>query len=213
MLNPIRAALGARGKRRKKKRASAFPIAFEGNNVSEDIPLERYPLSLTMPVFERPGFLVGRKRANDEPMLDKVWTWFAPDAEAQAQRLIQERGVSKLEITHQLHIPEFIKFLAKVAHSFAVAERVKFQPVLTNLIRSPRDAAVKDALHYIGIAEEPAGGFPLYEPGQGGHRLAQMTYSNKNDTSFTFFSVHIQFFRILRSPTYEVIIGSIGATI
>lgn len=206
ILNPIRSYLGARGKRRKPTRASAFPVTFSGHAVSEDVALAEYPVSLVMPILERPGFLVGRDPAHYDPGAVEFQPWVAPDAEAQASKLMQERGVTKLEVTHELHPREFIKFLAKVAHSFAIAERVDFEPLLTNLIRSPRDASIVGAFPLIGCAEEPAQGFPPWRPGEGGHRVAVMRYPEDGPPAF--YSVLIQLFRLAQSPTYEVIVGT-----
>ncbi len=205
ILNPIRAYLGVRGTKHKDTRANAFPVTFEGHATSEDIPIEEYPVSLSMPVLERPGFFVARDPATYEPGPFKFHTWFAPDAEAQALKLARERGVDSLDVTLELHPREFIKFLAKLAHSFAVAERVDFEPMLTDLIRSPRDASIMDAFHLIGNAEEPPDGFPRWRPGQGGHRVAVMTY--RRDGKVGFHSVLVQLFRFAHSPTYEIIVG------
>ncbi len=190
--------LGLRARRRNRPRSQ---IAVErqigeGYVQRATVPLSDHFAGLVMFNFGFPGVLVDLPQT--EVFLGEiVIRSLHPDPERRSRRTGQVSIVSR----GGFHAPIFGRMLAKVGHSFAVAELGldAFDPVLPDLIRQngPQYLA-----HYIGGSlgeEEPKS--------TNRHEISISTYNNINGDDYIV--VRIRLFSNYGMPTYYVVVGKL----
>src|SRR5262249_16290490 len=113
------------------------------------------------------------------------------------QALAAELGVAEIEPTGTARVPEFSQMLAKIAHSFAVAEMGMdgFCPFLQPMIC---ETDTSNSVQYIG-------GLQRVEPAQ--PRLHDLSFSTHTCGRPDVVGVRIRLLAPLGTPTYFVAVG------
>lgn len=195
-----RAHFGTRRKRNKK-----FPDRFsvqretDGQRETVVVSLSDHPGAVTTLDFEnRPGIL------RHQPLSDRddwgnadIAVWFAPSAIASIAKI-----GGKVIVTNGLPLSDFAQFLAKIAHSYAVAILGPrgFRPFLAGAIIGENP---KHMSHFIGGSKH---GMP---PGLQPDLHCLMLSRIPHETLPHLWQVSIQLFAPLGFPAYDVIVGEV----
>jgi len=179
------------GVRRKKRKRSEETIKLQGNVNGKDIdvflPLKRAPVLLFFVKLGPPGILVGRPAH----ISDVAGAW----AKHLAGPLVPP-GFKSLA-SPVLDTFKFSRFLAKIAHCFAVEQLGEnFAPLLLDVIRQP----VADQRYDLvgGEREDSPATDNLHELRLEWHRYGSAVYA----------TVRIRLFANLGAPTYWVVVGT-----
>jgi hypothetical protein len=195
--------------RRKNERPTHVTIEVEsGENLEKvEVPVEGAPTSpLFAPIFPIAGILVGREPNTEIPGIQyQVILPFPADHQERLQRLKRERA-TKVLVRGNWGLNPFMCLLAKAAHGFAVAGYGpdSFAPLLpdyvldkdrrlSHVIGGTSDAIVLPDFKNTEAKETS----PIHAWQLGIRSIADMHYV----------AVHLQLFRYLGYPVYEVIAG------
>jgi hypothetical protein len=154
MYGYTRAHLGIRReKSSKKKWPATLPVSVSnaGGTSKVEVPIELHPHLTTVIKWRPPEIFVGIppddsgiKGALMDGMSDgRMWE--------KAANVAKGSGRRRISLNHGgVHVDEFARFLAKIGHSFAVAERGlnNFRPFLLNAILNKRPMYLS---YYVGM--------------------------------------------------------------
>jgi hypothetical protein len=173
-----------------------------GNVQSAPVSLKEHPAALVLMRVEPPRLLHARPSLKEQFNGDIWWTYLKDDAFEKAKRH-GGKGIRLGSFNPGL----FARMLAKIAHSFAVADQgfEKFTPLLPDLILG-RDTDLSRLVG--GEMVVP----PAIEPV---HRLHlevgwvdQIDYTTLGlPADIQFLVVHIRLFAFLGTPQYHVVVG------
>jgi hypothetical protein len=158
MMETARDHLGLRGRQKIKKRDKLRVLLTDGTR-SELLPLQDHPSALIIPRMPVPTVYYKKHQTEDLPPAVQITiTPMGNDILERAKRLGRE-----VNLTRGLSALQFYRLIAKISHSFAVAELgFTFSPYLINLIEanSPMFAS-----HFVGggFADLPSAGNTLHE--------------------------------------------------
>lgn len=195
--------------RRKGERPKHVEVEVESAGVRTkiEVPADRAPTSpLFAPIFPIAGILVGREPSEEVPGIQyQVIFPFPPDHDERLQRLKKD-GPTHIRVRANWGLNPFMCLLAKITHGFAVAGygADSFLPVLPNYVLD-KDRRLA---HVIGGTNDP---ILVPEPGIAGLNSEnpvhawQLGIRSIGDTNYV--AVHLQLFRYLHYPVYEVIAG------
>lgn len=164
-----------------------------------DVPIGSHPLVFSMPIFDRPGFVRRDRPHNSFGLLD-VWNYIDPSAEEKLTKIADNAGI------YNKFSPDlFCRMIAKIAHSYAVAEcgLDTFIPFLPRIILGES----RMISYYVGGASEPI--LPV-QPGimvPLTHELNPRGLASPDGDKVVSVLVHL--FSSLGAPMYEVIVGRI----
>jgi hypothetical protein len=158
------------------------------------------PFLIGMPIYPMPDAVTGAVTVkNRGAATSQMWLrggGFWDDRNQHLQWLCNALGATEVMPTATLHTEPFCLTLAKVAHSFAVAELglSSFVPFLTTMIR---ERNTSNRAEYVGggSGNEPATALL--------HQLNFQTF----ETSDRVIAVEIRLLGILGTPTYSVAVG------
>jgi hypothetical protein len=201
MYGPLRMLYGLPS-RRKKSRPETLQLKIKRTAASEweyvPVAQDRYPFLITFPYFDAPGALtILEESAAGGPATQRVWIRGAsPQHNFQEllQSLTEELQVHSLMPESKAEISPFCSLLAKIAVSYAVAERgIAFQQSKVAAIAVGEE--MWNCLHYIGSAakDEP--------PSSSLHELSIGRDSRTNSIL-----VRIRLLAKLATPTYFVVL-------
>lgn len=210
MLAATRAHFNLYGKRRKATRPTEFAVHLDDGE--KQIPLQEYPYSLFMPLLDPPRILACLPIEPELPDLtepERIWKWSSPDANEQGKKILQRTPSKTLKITQQIWLSDFYKLLAKIGHSYAIAQLgySSVQPLLNGLILAPKRAHTHGATSYIGGAfdrfrnrvetiKENNDPYTLH--------MCECNFENGNGKALV---VRIQLFSHIDAPVYDVVVG------
>lgn len=195
-----RAHFGTRRKRNKKF-PDEFSVRRETDGLQETVvvTLSDHPGAVTTLNFRNtPGIL------RHQPLMDTddwgnadIRVWFAPNAMANIAKI-----GGKVVVTNDLPVSDFARFLAKIAHSYAVAilGPESFRSFLTEAVISD---VPKHLPHYVGGSRH--GMPPSSQPDLHGLLLSRVPHK----TLPHLWQVSIQLFAPLGFPVYDVIVGEV----
>lgn len=194
MFQDARVQLGLR-QRRKAKGPIMMPTRamVGGQEVVFDLPIDSHPTMLFLPYFSEPQIMAGASVVDPKHKM-KIWhKRLNFDLAALKERQVQSVYSSALDTWR------FGRMLAKVGHSFAVAQTglKAFRPLLPSLILDDNNPP---PFLYVG------GTYEQQQPGPGVHQLCfgTATYARR-----TYVAVRIQLFALLAAPAYHVIVGEV----
>jgi hypothetical protein len=145
MMETARDHLGLQGRQKNKRRHHARVLHVDGT-WSEPVQMHEHPSALIMPRMPPPTVYIKQHETEDLP--PAVQIMLTPMGNDLAQRA---RKIGKdINLTRGLSAFAFYQLIAKIAHSFAVADvGFTFAPYLINLIEDvpPRFASHLVALH------------------------------------------------------------------
>jgi hypothetical protein len=194
MLETARYHLGL--KRRQKLKRSKLRVLLADGSKSEPIPIENHPSALIMPVMPPPNAYIRVRETEDlPPALAVSLTPMGQDIMERAKRL----GVD-INLTRGLSALEFYRLIAKIAHSFAMAELgPTFSPYLINLIETNPPMF---ASHLIGSG--------LGDPPPPSDRLHEIEFAPSLDgpVGDELIQVRIRLFANLGFANHYAIVGS-----
>lgn len=185
-------------KSRKKTSLKELPIrtTVDGRRIEKLVPIAQHPQILVLPVYERPGILIGR-----DPLIKTqkggAMVWRDED---EFRRRLKLHGDEAADTTVPVpFIPEaFGRMLAKIAYSFAVAVfgMHTFHPFVINTILNPKTPYTI----WVGSAARDI-------EGDGLHLID--AYRSGSEIGRDLLSVLVRLFPEYGMPTYEVVVGEI----
>lgn len=201
MYGPLRVLYGLPS-RRKKNRPKVLQLKVKRTEASEweyvPVAQERYPFLVTFPYFEAPGALsILEESASGDPVTRRLWIRGASphyDFHELLQSLTDELHVHSLMPESKAEVSPFCSLLAKIAVSYAVAEKgISLQQSKAASIAVGED--MKNCLHYIGSLENDEPPSSLL------HEISIVDHA-RND----FMLVRIRLLAKLGTPTYFVVL-------
>lgn len=115
--------------RRPKDRPKTLPVRICKDRELEEADIARVPLVLMLPVFQRAGYLDGRRPEQHFRSISAQMFVATTSPDMEWHR-------SELDVHVELNPSMFCRFLAKISHAFAVAELgfYKYTPMILPLI-------------------------------------------------------------------------------
>ena len=112
-----------------------FPLILtfaDGHEERVMVPAEQHPASLILPHFDPPSLLSGNPSDGNYHLTTVRWM----RASQAHGDLLKSKGANGSEVELFVMPQQFARFLAKIAHSYAVAQLglTGFRPILTDLI-------------------------------------------------------------------------------
>jgi hypothetical protein len=213
MYPAVRAYWKLYGKRRKPTRPTAFPVRYESETGPDvAVPIEDYPLNIFLPILPAPGMIASRPLDPDLPTLtaEDFWSYKSTESEKRATGLIASTGASRIAIAQTFVFTDFLKFLAKVAHCYAISyfgPNVIDTSILRKLILAPKGAHTQGALQLIGCAYEGSSGELVTSTANNGeaYTLGLRFVDFENGTRRALVA-EIHLFAHTNAPVYEVIV-------
>jgi hypothetical protein len=197
--------------RRKSKWPKSLPLDIEldGKVETQQVPIEDLPsIPIPFPVFKMPGILRGLDPSDKWPGSREVILAF-PNVPEREQRLKRIKGAAekaKIHVSSSMQVELFARMLAKIAHSYAVAEcgLDSFRPFLPPLILGKEQGLS----HLIGGAPEGKT-FNLLPslPGKTHHLHFVQIDGMHNVGALRLFGVLVHLFKDIGAPVYLVVVG------
>jgi hypothetical protein len=188
--------------RRKKNRPEKLSLKVKFKSKDEwtyiEVEQERYPFLITFPYFPMPNLLVNTQSDIRGATADRFWIRGASPSyvfKDLLQKLTQDLLAFSIMPESKVHIEEFCQMLAKIGHSFAVAElgHATFTPFLIPHIK---DKKLTNCGDYIGSLPKDE------KPSSQLHEL-----SIYRDIISNYVTVRIRLLAKLGTPTYFVVVG------
>jgi len=201
MYGPLRMLYGLPSRRRK-SRPETLQLRVKRTESSEweyvPVAQERYPFLITFPYFEAPGALTpAEESAAAGPVTRRLWIRGASphhDFDELLQSLAQELGVHSLMPESKAEVSAFCSLLAKIALSYAIAERgVTAQR--SRLAKVALGEDMQNCLHYIGSVEKD-------EPQSDSLHELSLGHHTRGDSIL----VRLRLLAKLGTPTYFVVV-------
>jgi hypothetical protein len=195
MMETARDHLGLRG-RQKIKGRNKLRVLFSDGSRSEPLPLHEHPSALIIPRMPVPTVYFKKHETEDLPPAVQInVTPMGKDIIERAKKLKKE-----INLTRGLSALQFYRLIAKIAHSFAVAELgFTFEPYLINLIEANPPLF---ASHLVGggLADDPSPGFDLHE--------IEFAPSIEGPIGDELIMVRVRLFANLGGPNHYAVVGS-----
>lgn len=202
MYGPLRQLYGLPS-RRKKEQPQKLPLKVKYKATDEwtEVLVNQvdYPFLVTFPYFPMPNLIVSKQTSSRRgAVTNRLWIRGASAYESffdHLQRLTLELRVHSIMPESKAHVEEFCQMLAKVGHSYAVAELGygKFKPLLLSHIV---DKELSNCGDFIGSFHKDE------LPSKNIHEL-----SIQEDNHKKYIIVRIRFLAILGTPTYYIVVG------
>jgi hypothetical protein len=189
--------VGIRGRRRKGPKLSPSVTAIvDGKEITISLPAADDPAWLFLMTMQAPGLLSGQP--HDSSGLSGLWLTPLGGTEA-----VQAMGIREM-VTPPFDTLRFCQFLAKIAHSFAMATlpRVHIAPLLLPLILK---ATTRKTVYF--PCYQLVGGFP--QTFSNSDSLHEIALRGVIANGILYAVVHIRLFANLGAPVYTVVAGRI----
>lgn len=172
---------------RKSKRPNKLRIGPPFGDAGQEIPVADHPPMIALPTFQAPGILFGLKKEEGTFAQTGVQLCFGPGFRERWERLGR-----KADISTPFTIDTFGRMLAKIAHSYVVAELGVdgFTPFLPGLI-------LGESAYYSYYIGSPVG---LENPAPELHTL-------KLDRLNEMIVVYVRLYAKFGGPSYMVVVG------
>lgn len=201
-LGNFRLQVDAPSRTKRKDRPTALDIAFvevdDSGKVIRDLGVRTYgldeaPLALNLWQLPEARILrgVGNVEGNGRP-----WTFAEPRTDAINRQVAEETGAKNVAMKlGEVNRDHFLRFLAKTAHAFAVAELGVdgFEPFLNDIVLNRDD----DIARYVGGTQ------PMDEGDIDPAGTVFIQIGGAED----FVAVFFQIYPPLKSPAYAIIVG------
>lgn len=204
ILGPLRMLFDMQS-RRKKERPDTLPLKVKHRPEDDwtfvSIKRDQYPFVLLFPHFEMPEELTGQPVVGRRDAAAKTfWIRGASGPQgmnAHLESLARQLHVAAIMPTGDFDVPPFCLMLAKIAHSYAVAELGidGFAPFVAEMITT-KD--VSNCVQFIG-------GLMTAEPET--QKLHELSFGTPSPVRPDIISVRIRLFACLGAPTYFVAVG------
>jgi hypothetical protein len=186
--------------KRTKQRPSSYKLTVQDENGSFsqlDIPIESYPAFLMLPKFNSmPKILSGEH-------IDPAITC---DAWAHVTKPNPVIGTYKTIVSGPFNANRWLRMLAKIAHSYAIAELglSAFKPLLPKLILGHKSATL-ELFGCIGDTIPPA-----EDIGKGitHHRIHLISAKKSDNSEVEYLVADLRLFANYGSPQYHIVVGS-----
>jgi hypothetical protein len=178
------------------KRPKEAPMQVEVDGILKTIiiPTSIYPVVFAVPIFPKPEIM--RDKKANKTNRQSLWTYRLWSS-GLAEMLKEKFGVDRYNgASAVVDVSRYAKMLAKIAHSFAVAElgMDAFHPLLPSVIKE-----TNSPLHfYVGGVQ------PKPEPENCRHKI---TLATENYHGRSFIVAHLRLFADLGFPAYICIVG------
>lgn len=196
VFSAARRQLGLKPSRKRRPSPKTFSCIAEvnGQEISIELPIQVHPGLMMLPIYMAPGIMASRP----EGMSTMCGFWSCA-VNFDPINLSNKKITSiKCEIDTVL----FSQMLAKIAHSFLVAELGldAFQPTLKDFIikKFDKDEKISDEIDYLG------GAVDLEPASSNFHEIGWYQYGYG---SLLYLVVRIRLFAKLGAPTYHVVAG------
>lgn len=201
MYGPLRMLYGL-PTRRKNRRPETLQLKVRRTEVSDweyvHVAQERYPFLITFPYFEAPGALtVIEESAAAGPVTQRLWIRGASpynDFQELLRSLAEELGVHSLMPESKAEVSAFCSLLAKIALSYAVAEK-GIAVARSKLASIALGENMANCMHYIGSVEKD-------EPQSDSLHELSLGHHTRSDSII----VRLRLLAKLGTPTYFVVV-------
>lgn len=198
MLDAFRYRLGIKGKKRKKAKPDKVSLECikDGNIKNIGIPYKKYPAHILIPIMSAPTLINPKNEERSKCFKYKSIRLGSPD---DAERLLTEYNVDGINLKSCLsNIWLFSRMLAKVAHSYTIAEKGinGFQPLLKDFILGNKTNYRPD--HFIGMNN-----ISIFWPA----RIHDITLKEEIFESKKYLVCRVRLFCFAAFPEYIVVVG------
>jgi hypothetical protein len=194
-LGHFRVEHGLASERWKDRKIAATIVHNENNKEKRTFPAADIPATLILPrPAHVPAILTGRKEGRVE------WENFAAVYNKEAfEKFSRPLTSGHVLLNNRIYLPEFIRFLAKIAHGVAVSHLGNaFEPWLLNIIEGKK---LETANLFIGKPDTPLRGAARPRS----HLIR--SHVIKID-GIRILGVTVQLFAALRTPAYFLLVGA-----
>jgi hypothetical protein len=199
---PIRTQMRFPSKKRKwPKTFKIYVRTSDGGELSHDVPLALFPVEIYLYKFAPCGLLAGRLESEASNFEAKEWRW-GPSPE-DIERVLRPRYGGVAVNISRFHPWPFFRMLAKIGHSYAVAEcgADSFAPLLLPIILDRPHALIS---HYVG------GSFDrMAEHHEDLHRIS---LEEREIKGRYYLIAQLDFFSLFGGAHYHVVVGELSET-
>ena len=191
--------------RRKNERPKKLPLKVKLTASADwsyiDVDQESYPFLILMPLLPLPDELSGHTTLGERgAKVKQLWirgASFRHGITPHVQELAEKLGVAVIEPTATFKAAEFFRMLAKIAHSFALAEMGSdaLVPFLRPIIC---DGETGNSVQYIGGLETTEAAVNI---------LHELSFCSLPAAARDVIAVRIRLLAALETPTYFVAVG------
>jgi len=189
---PPKTELGLKTKR-PRERPQGFPLTVvrNGKRVRENVPVGSNLPSVILPLFGKPGFLTPSTPLNSI----EITGWYVGHISRTPEQVKQELGAEGVWIETNYPVIDFARMLAKIAYSYAVAQR-GLDHVIAPLVLPGILGKGNDLGQWVGCASDAK---PHPDP----EALHGLQMHTKGD----YIAVAIQLFTFQPTPIYTVFVS------
>jgi hypothetical protein len=195
-LHDYRTASGFPTRRKKELRPSITQLRFDAHGVTQRIEVSagEYPRYLVLPVYPLPGLLAGRERGAKVMFKTQLYV-----------RETEARQLHRTIIRQTLKLHSFLRMIAKIGHSIAVA-RCDSRELATFKMLLPQTILSKDSSIYDLVGSDRDHSRPIPRV------LHAFNFETVARDSTEFLVAGIQLFANMGTPRYLAIVGARAVT-
>ena len=191
--------------RRRKDRPATLPLKVKVRPDDDwtvvQVAQDEYPFLILLPLFQLPDEISGRVTSGERgAKARKLWirgASFAYGLTSHLEELAQRLGVAMIEPTATLSVPEFVRMVAKIAHSYAMA-RLGSDAFIPFLLPIIRDNLTDNAVQYVGGMQSTE---------RAATELHQLGIVTHPSAPRDLVMVRVRMLACLETPTYVVAVG------
>ena len=154
-MRPARICRNIQSRKKHKNALSLYSVDIESGGVARtiEVPLKDYPILVTFPIFEVPGFLQGKEETRGINMTGFITINFG----ANPEKLLKKYNGSKIVVKPSNDKPvDFARIIAKIAFSMAVATNAFEGEDYSNSFVLPSILGTKDDIgQWVGTITDP----------------------------------------------------------
>jgi hypothetical protein len=197
----VRRRENLKSRRRYKPAAISLNIYSDGPNLTVDVPIEKIPTSLTLPVLEPPGIALGRP-INFQPLFCLQTITYRERA-GEIADFVGAKSWIRWERKFDYPTHHLLRVLAKIAHCHAVATigNGTFVPFLPSIILGEDTEKIP---YFIGCTDPPIQPRHKFKV----HRIATKILHPVPDEALKVVC-DLQLFANLGTPRYRIVVGDL----
>lgn len=190
-----------RGKAKNSAKYRLLPLIgtdASGNLVKLHTEIADSPVGLTLPVFDMPRILLGVPEFTLDRMNLRLWRYGPP--QERIAEVARKHGLTS--VAAHIDAPAIARMIAKIAHSYAVAEfgLDAFSPLLLNVILTDSG----NWTHLVGGTDEPI------EKADQKDLMHSLDAGIVRMATGSYLVVKVRLFARFNAPTYQAVVGSLS---
>lgn len=188
-LHDYRTASGFPTRRKKELRQTITQLRIDGNGIPQhtEVDASAYPRYLVLPLYPLPGLLIGREPGTKVACTTQIFL-----------REVEARAMHGTVIRQKLKLHSFLRMIAKIGHSMAVA-RCGFHELARYETLLPKVILTKESSIYDVVGSHNAAPIPRV--------LHAFNIGTVIRESTEYLTIGIQLFANMRAPRYLAVVG------